>query len=353
MPYAHTPGDYPLGPGFALRLLIARLGYAERVTRDVEKLLRLVYRDLAAQLADELRAPSNDRGKLAYLNDFMAVARERLQEVTRTASRTVAQASSGLGTTVFEATNAQGQVLRASLGLPSRTVIINAARYDALVSSLDIGGLRFQDWWQDTARLALGRMRSTVQTGIVTGQNSRTIARQIIGQPQQWRGRSLVTMHAAQWHTAVRTTFTAVQAQASLDSYRVMPDVVPFVIYTAILDQRTSRICAALDGRRYAITDPDLPRPPQHPNCRSDLLPDVEAPRDGVSPAQERRVSYDQWLRAQPPVMQDAVLGRGLADLYRAQRLALSDLIAQDRTPYTLTQVRQRLGLPADPRAAR
>ena len=343
MPFSNAPHDAPFGPGFTLRLLIARMGYAERTVRDVEKLLREVYRSLAVQLSTELAAPSRDAGKLAYLNEFMALAQSRLSEVTTQAAAIARTSSAAFGATATEAILGQGNTLRAALGLPSRTLLVNAARYDVLVSTLDIGGQRFQDWWQSTARTGLQRMRSTVQQGIVLGTNSRVIARQIIGQPQAWRGRSLVSMHAAQWHTAVRTTMTAVQAQATLDSYRTMPDLVQSVIYSAILDHSTSRICAALDGTRYAITDPDLPRPPQHPNCRSDLIADIE-------PGSGRRVTYDAWLRAQPSVVQDTVLGRSLGTLYRAQRVALSDLIDQQRQPLTLSQVRRRLGLPADPR---
>lgn len=343
MPFLNAPADAPFGPGFTLRLLIARLGYAERTARDVEKLLRAVYRELAVQLSNELSAPTRDTGRLAYLNEFIAHAQARLAEVSTQAATLARTSSAAFGATATEAILGQGNTLRASLGLPSRTLLVNAARYDLLVSTLDIGGQPFQQWWQDTARIGLQRMRSTVQQGIVLGTNSRAIARQIIGQPQAWRGRSLASMHAAQWHTAVRTTMTAVQAQATLDSYRTMPDLVQSVVYSAILDHRTSRICAALDGRRYAITDPNLPRPPQHPNCRSDLVADIE-------PGSGRRVTFDGWLRAQPPVVQDTVLGRGLGDLYRAQRVALSDLIDRERQPLTLSQVRRRLGLPADPR---
>lgn len=81
--------------------------------------------------------------------------------------------------------------------------------------------------------------------------------------------------------TIVRTNTTDAYNQGRLVGMRD-PEVFPFVegvMYSAIMDTRTTEICAGLDGRVFQPGDPDLDvyTPPNHFNCRSILVPIILA----------------------------------------------------------------------------
>ncbi|ENA3276235.1 phage head morphogenesis protein, partial [Acinetobacter baumannii] len=46
-----------------------------------------------------------------------------------------------------------------------------------------------------------------------------------------------------------------------------------YVRFVSVLDGRTSKLCASLDGSVWEINDPAKRVPPLHPNCRSILVP--------------------------------------------------------------------------------
>lgn len=341
MPRRSTPPGTPFGPDYQLRALIARHGYTNAVVRDVEQMLARTYQAITREL---FTSPLLTDARRARLEAFAAFAQARLSEVSRTASTQVAGAITAAGTVEAAGASAQANQLRASLGLPPRRVLIQAARYDEIVRGLDIGGVGFGDWWQETATSALRRVKTTVQHGILMGENPRTIAAQIVGR-SNGRGRSVAGMHLAQWRTAVRTTMTAVQSQASLDALSAMSDIVQRLRFEAVLDARTSDICRALDGEEYDVNDPNIPRPPLHPNCRSALVPSLDTGVEGVrdADADKRRVSYEQWLRAQPKAVQDATLGARRAELWRSTRVGLAELVNTDKSTRTLAELREYL----------
>ena len=77
--------------------------------------------------------------------------------------------------------------------------------------------------------------------------------------------------------TIVRTNATEAYNQGRLVTMRdpELSGLVTGVEYSAILDDRTTEVCASLDGRVFNVNDPDLTRltPPNHFNCRSLLVP--------------------------------------------------------------------------------
>jgi hypothetical protein len=51
------------------------------------------------------------------------------------------------------------------------------------------------------------------------------------------------------------------------------PAIFKYVMFSAVMDNRTSRICRGLNGKIYDISNPSIPIPPLHPRCRSRLVP--------------------------------------------------------------------------------
>lgn len=323
----------PYGPAWQLRALIARHQYGNTVQRELAVLLRTVYRAMAAEVRDTgLSEWRRDRAEsLARL--FAA----RLLEVSNTASRVVQNHAASILTIEREAGVVNAGLIRGSLGFPPRALLINAARIEDVVRSIDIGGYTFADWWSRTSATSAARVKVAIQSGIVRGINSAEIARQIYSTESGVR--TVERQHRAFWNASVRTTVAAVQNQATEDTLAVLgPEIVEEVEFHAILDLRVSDLCRSLDSKVYKVTDPKRPKPPLHPNCRSTNVPIVQ----GV-PRLMRDQTYEQWLRSATAIEQDVALGRGRADLWRRGRVTLAELVTSDGRSISLAQLRDRL----------
>lgn len=150
------------------------------------------------------------------------------------------------------------------------------------------------------------------------------------------------------------------------------------VVYVAVLDNRTTILCASRDGNRYSLTDPKRPALPAHWNCRSTYIPaiamqDVDTRaavggQRGADAAEEfegrqdktdkkvryrgrkdseifkagqiKYTQYDEWLRKQPAWFQDSALGKGKAEIFRQGKLSLAQFVDLAGRPLTLAELR-------------
>jgi len=128
----------------------------------------------------------------------------------------------------------------------------------------------------------------------------------------------------------VRTAVTHVTTQARQAAFEANSELIAFVRWLSVLDSRTSQICAGLDGQTWPVDRG--PRPPAHPNCRSDVVvglrpvenipgvdftklpPATRASMGGEVPAVQK---LGEWLRGQPIATQESILGKAKAALFR------------------------------------
>jgi hypothetical protein len=83
---------------------------------------------------------------------------------------------------------------------------------------------------------------------------------------------------------------------------------IAYVEWSAILDSRTSEVCQSRSGTVYPIDKPH-PKPPP----ALSLDPHSPTRREG-----SKHEPYGDWLRKQPADVQDDVLGKARADVFRA-----------------------------------
>jgi len=240
------------------------------------------------------------------------------------------------------------------------------------------------------------KFRLVVQDGLLTGESTPKIVRNLIGrqggmdfgtgfdmaageitkkgvrQIAQAGGPYLTKMANHQIMTLVRTSVNQVSNTASQQTYRANREITDNFIFVATLDSRTSLTCATKDGKEYSYDDG--PIPPLHFNCRSTTIavpnwdaleekygiqrPDDDAFRmskDGPVPAGE---SYGKWLYDKrltndkgkylgPGPEQIEALGKKKAVYFNrlAARKgsngdkAIRKLISTDGTEKTLTQI--------------
>jgi len=100
--------------------------------------------------------------------------------------------------------------------------------------------------------------------------------KKFIGTPGiETREGKLLTSHHLE--TIVRTNFSDSYNQGRLDMMedKDVKEMTAGVMFSAIIDERTTEVCEALDGQIFEQGDPDIARftPPLHFDCRSTLVP--------------------------------------------------------------------------------
>ena len=159
----------------------------------------------------------------------------------------------------------------------------------------------------------LTRMQTAINSGLAQGLTNEQIIRNVIGKTR---------MTEAQASALVRTAITRTQSTAQLATLKENSELIKGVRFTAVLDSRTSAICAHHDGTVYDLEDTRF-TPPLHWRCRSALVPVVKSHGDllastspdikskvlkklgpsrvaalnGVPP---KRETYGVWLKRQP-----------------------------------------------------
>lgn len=185
-----------------------------------------------------------------------------------------------------------------------------------------------------------------VKSAVVSGQTTQDLVKELIGDGKQAPGAidPILRQVNAAARTGAQHVANAVQSVQLNEN-----EMVDFVRYSATLDQRTSPICRALDGKVYKKGD--SPQPPLHWNCRSTLVAHVPGRERGsrsmtMAVVEDGKIkyrgaygdqskftakqkdllaqnrsgippTYDDWLKAQPAAAQQAILGRKGAERFQ------------------------------------
>ena len=225
------------------------------------------------------------------------------------------------------------------------------------------------------------RLNQVVRTGLLGGQTTAEIVRDLVGDLQKDQKGSLSKLLAqggaatksanGQVMTIVRTTVNQVTNTASQAVYKANPDVTEEYRYVATLDSRTSPVCRDLDGQIFKYNEG--PVPPQHFGCRSTTVAVINYKKWGFTPPPAGKrasvdgpvpanTTYGKWLydqrkpntKFQAGSEQIAALGttkakyfNRLADKYGPDQ-ALKKLIREDNTEVSLAQLQRRYGKPED-----
>jgi SPP1 gp7 family putative phage head morphogenesis protein len=225
----------------------------------------------------------------------------------------------------------------------------------------------------------------TVQSGFLAGDSGPQMARRLKGRlkfadfgPLSVRqlaqaGGQLTAVANHQVNTLVRTSVNQVANAISQATYKANAEITEKYKYVATLDSRTSARCRALDQQVFAYGKGPLP--PQHFNCRSTTVPEIdyaalgmpEPPpsairRPGIisgpmsKAAKTRTVpanqSYGEWLQEQGDNVKRDVLGPSripywnkLVKKYGPED-AIRKFVANDGSELTLKQLKARYGQP-------
>lgn len=200
------------------------------------------------------------------------------------------------------------------------------------------------------------RIRDVVRMGFMNGQTTNQIVGNVMGTPTSTgavfstrRGLSAIIRTALQ-HTA------SVARQQMLIANS---NVIKAVKYSATLDSRTTPLCRALDGRTWKNGSTKIRWPPQHWQCRSQVVYITKSWKELGMEADEMPAStrasmngqvpedltYPMWLkqmdRTNPKVVTE-ILGPTRAKLWRTGKLPIERFVdLRSGKEYTLKQLRK------------
>jgi SPP1 gp7 family putative phage head morphogenesis protein len=205
------------------------------------------------------------------------------------------------------------------------------------------------------------KFEQQVKLGMVSNETIDQIVRRISGD-EAFAG--VMPQGRANAAALVQTSIAEGANDARLAMYRKNADIIKGVQQLSTLDERTTDICIAYDGAAWdldgnPIEGNDLPfdgGPPRHWNCRSTLVPVIKSSDElgvdvevlpGTRASMDGQVSdkmtFGNWLETKTPEQQDAILGKGKAQLWRDGKITLRDLLDQSGRPLTLEQLKERV----------
>jgi len=223
------------------------------------------------------------------------------------------------------------------------------------------GGALVDDLLSRIAESARQKVEYAIRDGISTGKTNQEIIQRIRGTKRLNFEDGLLNTTKSDIDRTVRTLRSHVANQAYLDSYNKIG--FKYVRFVSVLDGRTSKLCASLDGTVWEINDPAKRVPPLHPNCRSILVPVEE---DGQLVGQrpfvmdERKVkdipkdersqligqldsntTFKEFFKKTDDFFQKEWLGPKRYKLYKEGKFAFEKFFDPEGRLYTLEQLRK------------
>jgi SPP1 gp7 family putative phage head morphogenesis protein len=329
--------------GRELYLMVSRDAYERWLAREVESLLRNGYNDVVTSLVtryNDLTPAQRTRQLQLYgqIDRFLSDAYGTANKFTKKQFDDYAAIESEVTRAQLRAIVAQGDITL-TFDAMSKAEIRN-------IAALPIAGLDLGDWWDKQASDMSTETRRQIQMGLLGGETPQQIVRRIM--PSDVTSPAVLRAARRNASTLVRTTVTTVHNNAALETMIAAgPKVTTSYRYIAVRDARTSKICQALSNKVFEFTDEKKKMPPQHPNCRSTIVAEINYAKIGLpTPATTSPLSfqsYDAWLQEQSSDMQSVILGASRQSLYASGRVTLQEMVATDNRTLTLDQLRSRL----------
>ena len=235
-----------------------------------------------------------------------------------------------------------------------------------IVRTSPIDGKVLGDWLKKFEENDVERMMDEIRRGLVQGEGIPQITRRIFGTTKLdgRDGSRMISRRGAEM--MARTVTNGIGNQARQAFFKENASLIQFEVYTATLDNRTTVICASLDGQKFKVGVG--PISPLHPSCRSTRVPAIngrligERPAksvtrgelEGLNPQQRRKrvneltgrvpasQSYSQFLKRQTVPFQNEVLGVERARLFRQGKLTLDRFVDDSGRVFSLDELMRR-----------
>jgi hypothetical protein len=250
----------------------------------------------------------------------------------------------------------------ATIGLEA--AIPTEAVLRALVNDTLLQGAPLSAWWAKQSDDLAFRYANAVRQGVAQGETLqqmivRVFGSKRLGTPGIGFPDSVLRRNAS---ALVHDSIMSVTGAARMAVYQENQDIMKGYRWLSTLDSIICKVCVARSGAKWDLNfkpmgSPAFPFVRQgdlHSNCRCAVLPilksykelgaDIQEPPTGTRASDLGQVpadlSFDGFLKRHTKNYQDDLLGPGRAELWRAGKISLSDLVSQNGRPLTLEQLR-------------
>lgn len=234
---------------------------------------------------------------------------------------------------------------------------VNNKVLKSLMGKTPMQGQFVNEWFSQWGVQTSQKIIRQVRVGVGLGEGIDKITRRIIGTKSQGYKDGIVAAQRRDIKTLVRTTVANVSNGVRDQTYKQNEDIIKGYQIVATLDARTSLICISQDGKVYKIGSGI--QPPFHPNCRTVTIPILKSWKElGINlkeaPATTRatmngqvsaKKTYSQWLKGQKKSVQEDVLGKKRAALFRNSKVKVDQFVDYKGGTLTLTQLEKKYNL--------
>lgn len=282
----------------------------------------------------------------------------------------------------------------AEIGVDVNASILSAQSLRAIASDTLINGAPSADWWERQSQSLQNSFSDVIRQGMLRGQTTDELVRRVRGTKANGFSDGIMQASRAQAEALVRTSVQTVANEARAKTYEENSDIITGIQWVATFDKRTCPRCAALNGLVWTFPDyepkghdTEYPGGTLHWNCRctqvavfkswDDLSEDraVTTKAGGKSNIQaifeknlreqglsedeiakqvfegrasmdgqiSRDIGFEEWLGGKSKSVQDQMLGKGRAELWRAGKISFADMIDQRGRGLTLAQLMDSL----------
>lgn len=178
------------------------------------------------------------------------------------------------------------------------------------------------------------KVENVIRDGINQGQTNQQIMQRIRGTKQFNYQDGLLNQSRNSIDAMVRTARSHVSNVTYVSTFESLG--AKYLKFVSVLDSRTSKICASLDGTIWKVGDPDIRKPPLHPHCRSILVGvDESGETIGQRPSNngkdiktvDSNTSFKEWFAKQDETFQKNWLGPARYKLYKDGKYSLDKFI--------------------------
>ncbi|HLO78675.1 MAG TPA: minor capsid protein [Magnetospirillum sp.] len=250
---ADTPEDILLALLLGIDALATESGarMARHVTATKGRLIGL----LAANPSDSALSASQ---VLAVRPTLQAEARELPAALEAELSGVIKNTSARLNTGMADVVAA----LQASGDAPAGEYVgLGDDNIDSF-SGAEFDGKTWDQWVAHTGQGIVDYINRNLATIAATGATVGAALTLLSKLGDGLRTRAAMLASSAAWDMAQRGILTSLERNG-----------VDRVMFSAVLDSRTSETCRSLHGRVWEVGSPAIRRPPLHPRCRSTLIP--------------------------------------------------------------------------------
>jgi len=334
--------------------------YSEHEKRKIYKMLDRIMGKLKNELQDAEIGKGVSRSEKRKMEELFKQAKETIETGYGDISK---KAEAGLKSLSELEGDWAVDMLNRSMGVKFVTTKpTTKEQLSAIAGETMIQGAPSKEWWSRQSEKLTNGFKDQIRMGWMQGESLENLMKRLTGGKDE-DGNPVFDLKRGTRRGAeavIRTSVQAVANEARMLVYKDNADIFEGLQWVSTLDTRTTVECAALDGLVWDLNgnpighDMMLIPPPRHWNCRSVLVPVTKSFRDMGIDLDEfpksTRASIDgqvpesktfaTWIKGKPDGYSEKVFGKTRADLWKAGKISIRDMVDQRGRPLPLSALR-------------